>query len=279
MNEIKVIVTGSNRGIGKETALALAKNNYTIIMACRNVENAQKVCDEIKKESHNDNVFVLELDLSSIASIKSFAASYQKTFQTVNILINNAGLTSHKYEKTMDGLEKVVGTNYFGTFFLTKLLLPLFEPGKDNRIINMSSDFYKFGRFKINKLNDYHWVKAYAVSKYLILLFTLELAEKLKVDGITVNAVHPGVVKTKIMMTNSWYDIIINLILFPMYINEKEGASTSIYLAQSDELKGITGKYFTKCKPLAIPKKFNDIELRKELWNASESIFQKAVQG
>ncbi len=274
MHERIAIITGSNRGIGKETARALALQKYTVVMACRNIEKANLACEDIQHESSNTNVYSMELDIGSRASIRLFVKRFVDRFSYVNVLINNAGLTSRTYEKTVDGLEKVVGTNYFGTYFLTRLLIPYFEQGKDNRVVNLCSDIYKFGKFSIEKLNDYHWVKAYAVSKYLILLFTLELAERLKGSGITVNAVHPGVVRTTIMMTNRWYDSIIHLILLPLYINEVEGAQTSIYVASSDEVQGETGKYYIKCEPREIAKRYTNKELRKRVWEESEKMFK-----
>ncbi len=277
MNRI-IIITGANRGIGKETVRALAKyNNHTIIMACRNVEKSIPVCELIQQESRNPNIEIMELDLGSIASIKAFVNRFREKYGRLNILINNAGMTSRTYGKTQDGLEQVVGTNYFGTYLLTSLLISLFPAGEDNRIINLSSMIYKFGSFKIGKLNEYRWVKAYAVSKYLVLLFTMELAERLKERGISVNAVHPGIVSTTIMMTNRWYDVIINLMLMPFYINEETGAKTSIYLAVAGEVKGISGAYFSKGKQKRIPKMYQNTALQQELWEETEKILENPM--
>jgi NAD(P)-dependent dehydrogenase (short-subunit alcohol dehydrogenase family) len=268
------IVTGSDRGMGKETALALAKKHYSVIMACIDIPNANCACDEIKALSGNSNVFVYKIDLSSIASIKQFVQSFLQDFDHINILINNAGIITMDYEITEDGFEKIMAVNTIGPYILTKLLVPYFRLGEDNRIINISSWIHKFGKFSIAKMNNYHYVKAYSVSKYAQLLISLELADELKEKGITVNAVNPGTVRTGIMITNIWlYDFIINILMAPLYIEPKEGAQTCIYAAASDEVKDKTGNFYRKCKPVAVSKRFNNRALRTELLQYYETIF------
>ncbi|GHV50820.1 oxidoreductase [Spirochaetia bacterium] len=270
------IVTGSDRGMGKETALALAHHRYTVIMACIDIPNANITCDEIKRLSDNQNVFVKKIDLSSIASIKEFARAFLQDFDQVNILINNAGIVTMNHEITEDGFEKTMAVNTIGPYLLTKLLAPHFPAGEDNRIINMSSWIYKFGKFSIDKMNRYHYVKAYAVSKYAQLLITLELADELKKKGITINAANPGTVRTTIMYTNiKFYDFIIDMLMAPLYISIEEGAKTGIYLATSDEVKNKTGNLYRKCKPIAVSKKFNNKTIRTKLLQYYETIFEK----
>jgi NAD(P)-dependent dehydrogenase (short-subunit alcohol dehydrogenase family) len=266
MDNVTAIVTGGNRGIGKETVIGLAEKKYTVIMACRDVAGSSQVCSEIRKMTENENIFVMKLDVSSAESITEFVAEFIERFKKVNILVNNAGISSSRRQETVDGIEINIGTNYFGTFLLTHYLLPYFEKNADDRIINLTSYIYKNGSFKINRINKYHWVKAYAVSKYMILLFTLELAEYTKGTTIKVNAVHPGIVRTRIMYNKKWYDSIIKLILLPFFVEPHEGAETSIYLATSEEVKNTSGKYFVKCREHKIPEKYNDISMRKELW-------------
>jgi NAD(P)-dependent dehydrogenase (short-subunit alcohol dehydrogenase family) len=266
MDNVIAIVTGGNRGIGRETVTGLAEKKYTVIMACRDVAGSSRVCSEIKEMTGNENVFVMKLDVSSKKAITEFVAAFAARFGKVNILVNNAGISSSRRQETVDGIELNIGTNYFGTFLLTYYLLPYFEKNADNRIINMTSYIYKNGSFKINRINRYHWVKAYAVSKYMILLFTLELAEYTKGTTIKVNAVHPGIVRTRIMYNKKWYDFIIKLLLLPFFVEPHEGAETGIYLATSDEVRNVSGKYFVKCRERTIPAKYNDISMRKELW-------------
>lgn len=269
MDNVIAIVTGGNRGIGKETVIGLAEKKYTVIMACRDVAGSSPVCSEIKEITGNENIFVMKLDVSSAESITEFVAEFIVRFRKVNILVNNAGISSSRKQETVDGIEINIGTNYFGTFLLTYYLLPYFEKNADDRIVNLTSNIYKSGLFKIKNINRYHWVKAYAVSKYMILLFTLELAEYTKETTIKVNAVHPGIVRTRIMYNRKWYDFIIKLLLLPFFVEPEEGAETSIYLATSDEVQNISGKYFVKCREHKIPEKYNDVSMRKELWSYS----------
>lgn len=269
MKETIAIVTGGNRGIGRETVLGLAAKKYTVIMACRDTISGESVCAEIKQISNNENVFVMKLDVSSKVSIKDFVSNFISRFGKVNILVNNAGISSSQKKETIDGIEINIGTNYFGTFLLTYYLLPYFEKGADNRIVNLTSNIYVNGLFDISKINTYHWVKAYAVSKYMILLFTLKLADYLKDSTIKVNAVHPGVVRTSIMYNKRWYDLIIKLILQPFFIDVEEGAKTSIYLATSDEVNISSGGYYIKCKKKQIPKKYINVNKMNELWEYS----------
>jgi NAD(P)-dependent dehydrogenase (short-subunit alcohol dehydrogenase family) len=268
------IVTGSDRGMGKETALALAENHCTVIMACIDTENANRTGEEIKKTSGSDMVFVYKIDLSSIASIRQFVESFLQNFDHVNILVNNAGITTPRREITEDGFERTMAINSIGPYILTRLLTPYFPAGEDNRIVNVSSWFYTYGKFSIAKIHSYWYVKAYAVSKYAQLLIALELSDSLKEKGITINAANPGTVRTGIIITNiKWWDFLLNVFLTRIYITPKEGAKTCIYLASSDEVKNATGKYYSMCKPLSVSKKYNNRETRTNLIRYYESIF------
>lgn len=259
------VVTGANRGLGREVALALAKAGFSVVLACRNTIEAEKARQAIRRESGNEDVDVMRLDISSRNSIVEFCDGFGKRFGRLNVLINNAGVALNTREKTVDGMEMNIGTNYFGTFQLTTRMLPFFEKGADNRIVNLTSDIYKIGRFSFDKLNRYHWVKSYSVSKYMILLFTLELAESGSKCGINVNAIHPGIVNTSIMYTQKWYDVIIRLLLSPFFVDAKTGAEGIIYLACSGAAKEINGKYFRGTAMTAVSRRYNNARLRKEL--------------
>lgn len=266
------VVTGANRGLGREVALALAKAGFAVVLACRNTVEAEKVRGEIRRESGNEDVNVMRLDISSRNSIVEFCDYFRKRFGRLNVLVNNAGVALNTREKTIDGMEMNIGTNYFGTFQLTTRMLPLFEKGADNRIVNLTSDIYKIGRFSFDKLDRYHWVKSYSISKYMILLFTLELAESGSKYGVKVNAVHPGIVKTSIMYTKKWYDIIIRLLLSPFFVDAKTGAEGVVYLACSGVARDINGKYFRGMAMTDVPRRYNNMRLRKELMEYSARI-------
>ncbi len=266
------IVTGANRGIGRETARALAAAGCTVVLACRSAEKGAIAREELRRASGNDRIAAFVLDLASIRSIRAFVGEVAARYPAVDILVNNAGITTQSHELTEDGFERTFATNALGPYVLTRLLMPHFSAGGDSRVVNMSSDFYKFGRFSLERLNQYRWVKAYAVSKYALLLLTLELAERLEPLGISVNAAHPGVVRTRIMLTDKWYDGVINAILAPLYIDEAEGAKTGVHLALSGEMRGRTGGYYVKSRERAIPEAYNDRALGGRLADYCEGI-------
>jgi NAD(P)-dependent dehydrogenase (short-subunit alcohol dehydrogenase family) len=274
MNDKIAIVTGANRGIGKETALGLAKEGMTVILACRNPESARLACEELKSLTQNSNIAAMKLDISSRDSIRNFVEDFKNSYGRLNILVNNAGVCTTDHKRTVDNFEPNIGINYVGTFLLTMQLLPFFEKGSDNRIINVISNIYKIGWFRFEKINDYRWFRAYAVSKYMVLLFTVELAERLRGVGISVNAVHPGIVRTSIMYTHRWFDILIRIILSPFFIDVAEGAKQIIHLATSGEAGNVSGAYFHKTRRKRIPRIYNRQELRAALWEYSSSLLK-----
>jgi NAD(P)-dependent dehydrogenase (short-subunit alcohol dehydrogenase family) len=267
-----IIITGANRGIGYQATLALARQGHTIVMACRNLEAAKRAQDELKKASGNTDIHLLRLDLGDVGSIKSFAGEFGSRFKELNVLVNNAAITSREKKKTKDGYDLVVGTNYLGPYLLTKLLLPYFKDDSDNRIINLTSGIYPMGRFRFEKINQYAWIKSYAVSKYLMLLFTFKLAQVLAPRRISVNAVDPGVVRTNIMFTDKWYDAIIAFILAPFFISPEKGSETVSYLAASEEARGLCGECFYKRRIKRIPRRFKDDKLIEPLFRQTDEL-------
>jgi NAD(P)-dependent dehydrogenase (short-subunit alcohol dehydrogenase family) len=241
-----VVVTGSNKGIGKAAATELARKGYRIILACRNMVEAEKTKVELVELTKNQNITAMHLDLASAKSINQFVEQYTNEIGYINALVNNAGISTSKNALTEDGYEINIGTNYIGTYYLTTRMLPLFKNDEDNRIVNMTSNIHHIGWFDIAKLNSYRWFRAYAVSKYMILLYTKWLSESKNGHGIKVNAVHPGIVRTLIMYTGKWYDIIIKLLLRPYFIDVSEGAKPIISLVSDKDIGN--GCYYPKGK-------------------------------
>ncbi|KAK3872325.1 hypothetical protein Pcinc_022543 [Petrolisthes cinctipes] len=199
-----VIVTGASAGIGKEAARDLARRGARIILACRNLEKAQRVAEEITTDTWNHNVVVRELDVSDLDSVRKFAKEILTTEEHLDILINNAGMAGHpKREVTHDGLELTMATNHYGHFLLTNLLLKLLKKSAPSRIIVVSSVMHKFcTKLDPEDLNFekkyYSFFSSYNQSKLCNVLFTLELADRLKGVGVTANCLHPGAVATDI---------------------------------------------------------------------------------
>ena len=274
-----VLITGADGGIGRETTKGIAKKGATIIMACIDLDDAKPVCKDIKEESGNKNIEMMQVDLASLISIREFATQFSKRYQQLNVLINNAGVYCAKRGETKDGFEKTMGINYLGPFLLTNLLLPILKQTPEARIVNVSSNAYFQGKIDLNNLHlkkRYQGFKAYSASKLAIVLSTLELAERLKDTGVTVtvNALHPGHVATDIwnMWPGTWYQELLFKIIRRFAKSPEEAAQTSIYVASSDEVKGITGTYFDNKNPKALSPKCNDVRLRKGLWELSEKL-------
>jgi NAD(P)-dependent dehydrogenase (short-subunit alcohol dehydrogenase family) len=193
------------------------------------------------------------------------------------VLINNAGVFCWKREETEEGFEKTMGVNYLGHFLLTNLLLPILKQTPGARIFNVSSNAYFQGKIDLNDLHlkkKYKGVNAYNSSKLAVVLFTQELAERLKETDVTVNALHPGHAATNIwnMWPGKWYQALLFKILKMLMKPTVEAAQNSIYLASSDEVKGITGKYFDNKKTKDMSPNAEDMQLQKGLWELSEKL-------
>ena len=202
LNGKTVIITGANAGIGKETAVDLARRNARVIMACRSVEKGEKAAVEVRKRSGSDNVVFVQLDLASLRSVRQFAARVLEEEPHLDILINNAGVMACPYTKTEDGFEMQFGVNHLAHFLLTNLLLDRLKEAPSARVINVASQLYKYcpgiNFDTINSEHSYKPNKAYQCSKLANILFTQALAKVLEGSSVTVNALHPGVVRTEL---------------------------------------------------------------------------------
>jgi retinol dehydrogenase-12/retinol dehydrogenase-13 len=278
-----VLITGADGDIGRNTVKGIALKGARIVMACIDAKQAEPVRDEIIAETQNSNIEIMPLDLSSQAAIRRFAEEFSSKYTTLDVLINNAGVFSLKRFETEDGLEKTIGINYFGHYLLTTLLLPVLRKGEKARIINVSSDSYKQAKFDPDDLQSRVKYKtgmeAYSLSKLAIVLSTQELAKHLQGSGITVNAVHPGHVATGIWNMwehPKWYQALLIKVLNLFMITPEKGALTSIYLACSDKVDGITGKYFSKQKAVEVKSKYNTARIQKQLWAITNELIKSA---
>ncbi|XP_037777904.1 retinol dehydrogenase 11-like [Penaeus monodon] len=272
-----VIITGASAGIGKAAAFDLARRKARVILACRNLEKAQKVADEIIRDTGNTSVLVHKLDTSDLSSVRSFAQEIVKTENSLHILINNAGMAGHyKREHTADGLELTMATNYYGHFLLTNLLLSLLKKSAPSRIVNVSSKMHEFcGKLDPEDLNfeksSHNSFTSYNQSKLCNILFTLELADRLRGSGVITNSLHPGAVDTEIAHKMGGFIGYTQALLFKLMGKDCElGAQTIIHLAVAEEVEGISGKYFVDCKETESSKLAQHRGIAKKLWLASE---------
>lgn len=268
------VITGCNSGIGKFTAIDLAKQGYEIIMLVRDSPKSRNAHEEIKKESGSELVHLFYIDLASLDSIKKSAEALKDKISKIDLLINNAGIFKRGEEKSPDGFELTIAVNYIAPFYLTKLLLPLVKKAENARIINLSSELYKNGKVYLNDRftnQKFDGNKAYADSKLLIIFFTKSLAKRLSNTNVTVNALHPGVVGTDVFREYpKWFSRVLNLFIS----TPEQGAKPSVYLATSDEVRGLTGKYFYKTKAKNTAPIANDEELAENIWGKTEELIE-----
>lgn len=271
-----VLITGASAGIGKAAALDFARRNARVLLGCRNPGKAEKVAREIRSSTGNEKVVVKQLDLCSFQSVRECARSVLETEEKLHILVNNAGIAGRKRKLTEDGCEMVMQSNHFGHFLLTLLLLDLLKKSAPSRIVNVSSEAYHISDLDLEDLTNEKnsaEIKVYANSKMCNILFTKELASRLSGTGVTVNALHPGCVKTDIMNNSEGLFALMTLFIFATVgKTSEEGAQTTIRLAVDPELEKTTGKYFMDCKEKAVTGKANDMNLAKSLFEISEKI-------
>ncbi|MEI7483293.1 MAG: SDR family oxidoreductase [Ignavibacteriota bacterium] len=271
-----VLITGANSGVGRSLALLSASKGSSVVMVCRNRERGEKAKEDIIRLSGNNSVHLIIADLSSLDSVKNAAKEFKSGFNNLNVLVNNAGINLPSLEITSDGYEKVFATNHLAYFYLTSLLLGVLKSSAPSRIINVSSNAQS--AININDLmseKKYYQYKVYGRSKMANVLFTYELAERLKGTGVTVNAVHPGVVKTNIYETVHGFPRFLIGLMMPFFMSPGKSAEYIMPLMYSDEFNNVTGKYFYKTVETQTKKGSYDVDLRKKLWEVSENLVKK----
>ena len=281
------IVTGANVGLGYETAKDFAKRGARVILACRNLDLGKEAVDKIIKETNNRNVLVMSLDLSSLASVRSFSSAFLESEERLDILVNNAGVMACPKATTADGFEYQLGVNHLGHFLLTKLLLEKIKECSPSRIVNVSSkaairQYAKIHFDDIHLDREYTPWKAYGQSKLANVLFTLELAKRLKGTGVITNCCHPGVVMTNLgrhMSFPLWKKILFAPLVLMMFKTSYYGAQTQIYLSVAPEVQDVSGFYFADCRAVKnLPEKCFDKEAALKLWNVSEELVVNKVK-
>ncbi|KAG8445683.1 hypothetical protein GDO86_010456 [Hymenochirus boettgeri] len=273
-----VIITGANSGIGRATAAQLVKQEARVILACRDRDRAEEAAEELRREAGDGmgEIVTKQLDLGNLQSVRRFCQEVIKEEPRLDVLINNAGVFQCPYMKTEDGFEMQFGVNHLGHFLLTQHLLGLLKSSAPSRIVVVSSKLYKYGEINFDDLNSeksYSRSSAYSRSKLANILFTRELARRLEGTGVTVNVLHPGIVRTNL---GRYINIpilikpLFNVVSWAFFKTPEEGAQTSVYLASSPEIEGVSGKYFGDCKEEELlPKAMDDLVARK-LWDISE---------
>ena len=267
------IVTGANSGMGMATVRALSDMGAKVIMLCRSEKRGIEALEKLSSENKRDLELIL-CDLGNYASIRAFANLVRKGHDHIDILVNNAGFISLDRQETEEGLERQFGINHVGHFLLTMSLLDLM--GEGGRIVNVASGAHKTGKIHFDDINltkGFNVITAYSQSKLANVLFTRELARRVKDKGITVNCCHPGAVATNIGIDrDTGFGKTVTKLLKPFFQTPEQGARTAIFLASDDSVSDITGEYFYKCKIAKSSKRSKDMELAKKLFEFSEEL-------
>lgn len=269
------LITGTTSGIGRETARALAADGRHLVMACRDEMKARQLAEALKRETGNSAIEALACDLSSLASVRRAVAEFRARHDHLDLLVNNAGTMTTRFQKSMDGLELTFAANYLGPWLLSRLLLDSLLTGTDARIVTVASAVHLRGELNVAGLESesargFSGLAAYARSKLGNVMATFAQAERLAGTGITANCLHPGVVGTNITGdTNALLRLGMKLIS-PFILNEARGAATSLYLARDPAVAGISGNYYDEHQQIAgTHPDAQDQAARDRLWNWS----------
>lgn len=263
------LVTGASSGIGLATAWQLARRGATVIMTARDFDRGKEARDKVIAKSGTDNVHLLMTDFDSLDQVRALAEDYRTHFPVLHVLINNAGIIPPRRQVSEDGYELQFAVNHLAPFLLTNLLLPLLKTSAPARIINVASMVHSWGEIDFYDLQSekgYDASGVYANTKLANMLFTLELAKRLDSSQVTANSLHPGVISTK---------------LYRRYMGGggpggaddaelERGAATSVYLASSDEVAGVSGKFFSNSQMRVPSQRALDEETARRLWRVSE---------
>jgi NAD(P)-dependent dehydrogenase (short-subunit alcohol dehydrogenase family) len=267
------LVTGATSGIGTETALGLARAGARVLILGRDPARGERVRASLVERSGNPEVELLLADLASLAELRRLAAEIAARTRELHVLVNNAGVVNLSRTTTVDGFETTFAVNHLAGFLLTRLLLPLLERSAPARIVNVASDAHRFGPIDLDDLQSerrYRSMRVYGASKTANLLFTLELARRLEGGAVTVNALHPGAVATRLGHNNGWIGRVATGLLRPFFLTPQQGAETSLHVATAPELARVSGRYFVKKREREPAAHARDPVAAERLWQESE---------
>ncbi len=275
MGKKVVLITGGTSGIGKAAATALAAMGAEVVVTGSSRERGEAAVEEIRSASGNEGVSLMLADLTVQAEVRRLAEEFGRSHDRLDVLINNAGAVFSRREETADGVERTLALNHLAPFLLTNLLLDLIEDSAPSRIITVSSEAQRGAEIDFDDLQSerkYRGFPVYGKSKLANILFTYELAERLKGTGVTANCVHPGPVNTNFGKNNRGPMTLLFRVFKPFMRSPEQGADTLIYLASSPEVEGVSGRYYADRKVISSSEETHDVSARKRLWEESEEL-------
>lgn len=275
MQDKVCLITGAGSGIGKATAVGLARMGATVVMVARDRDRGEEARVEIAAASGNKKVDLMVADLSSQAQVRRLAQEVRTHHAHLHVLINNAGIARTRRTQTVDGVETTFAVNYLAPFLLTNLLLDMLKASAPARIVNVAGDFHRKATIRFDDLmseHDYDYQRANNQAKLALILFTYELSRRLEGTQVTVNCLHPGPVATDAPLKDpnlsgmaKWMYRLVRV----FFLNPEKGAATSIFLASSPDVEGVTGKYFIKQKAVKSSPESYDTAIARRLWEVS----------
>ncbi|XP_059474182.1 retinol dehydrogenase 13-like [Neocloeon triangulifer] len=277
------IVTGSNTGIGKETARDLARRGAKVILACRDLQRANAARDDIIKTTGNKKVEVILLDLGSLDSVRNFVKKFLGSEKRLDILVNNAAAVGLENKISKDGMQQELQVNHFGPFLLTLLLLDLMKKSAPGRVVVVSSRSHLRGYVDLSDVNCEKkypgFLKLYEIAKFYNVIFSNELSRRLQGTGIICNSVHPGAVNTEVgrQLPAILYSLV-KLASWFLVKTPEEGAQTLIHAAVSETVEGTAGKYFVDCKEAEMNKDAVNKDLARKFWEKCVKLVKVSQQ-
>jgi len=272
MENKTVLVTGGTDGIGRETALQLARMGARVLVHGRDKEKGAQVLDKIIRDTCNEKVSLYLADFSSMADVKRMAEDIKRECTELNVLVNNAGNFYRDRLLSSDGVEMTMAVNHLAPFLLTMLLLDLLKTSAPARIVNVASSSHKLIKSvdleDLQSKSNYDGFTAYSLSKLGNILFTQSLADRLNETSVTANALNPGVVNTKLLRKSYHLD----------GTSVEEGAQTSVYLASSPEVEGVSGKYYKNMREHPASDLSQDQNLQEAFWEVSKEMVSQFLE-
>jgi NAD(P)-dependent dehydrogenase (short-subunit alcohol dehydrogenase family) len=269
------VITGASGGIGRETALALARRGATVALVARDVVRGEAARAEVARVATGGAPLLFTADLASLAEVRRLARSLAERLPRLDVLLNNAGAIHMERKVTADGLEMTFAVNHLAPFLLTELLRKKLVASAPARVVNVASEAHKGGRIDLadpKGERGYSGWRAYAGSKLANVLHAYELARRLAGTGVTANAVHPGVVATGFGRNDpGWLRLAVKL-FGPFLLSPAAGAATTVWAATAPELEGVTGKYFARSREVPSSRASHDLEIQRRLWEVSERL-------
>jgi NAD(P)-dependent dehydrogenase (short-subunit alcohol dehydrogenase family) len=276
MGDRVCVITGASSGIGRATARELARMGATLALVCRDRTRGEDTVREIGAATGNPNVTLFLADLAAQDAIRRVACELLERYPRIHVLLNNAGVVNLSYSTTTDGIETVFAVNHLAYFLLTHLLLDRLKASAPARIVNVASDAHKFvGGMRWDDLGwktGYKSMRVYGQSKLANILFTTELARRLEGSGVTANCVHPGAVATGLGKNNGAWATRLIRVLGLFFKTPDRGAETSVHLASSPAVEGVSGRYFASCREARPSAAAQDRDAAARLWQISAAM-------